>query len=251
MKKRTVVANWKMNPESMEDAFAIAAHAESSRVALSKTELIICPPAIFLEPIARTAHTFSIGAQNVAASPDSAQTGELSAFMLKNSGVSHVIIGHSERRAMGENNMLVNGKVLYALKSGLSVVVCVGEKMRDVDGFYLKDISSGLEEGLAGVQKKNLSRVMIAYEPIWAIGKHAKGAASPADVLEISLYIKKILMRMFGKEGGNVSLLYGGSVDAKNAADFVKNGGVDGLLVGRESINTKTFPILLSLVDAV
>lgn len=241
-----VVGNWKMNPQSVEEALTLFRGIAVGAAAARHAEVVIASPAVYLEALSREKSPMKLGAQNVFASDKStSHTGEISGAMLKNLKVSHVIIGHSERRKMGENNAVVNEKLLSALKDGFISIVCIGEDRRDLDGFYLTTLAKQIEEALSKVQKKFAQNVLIAYEPVWAIGKDSKGPATPADVLEIVLYIKKVLHRLWGKEGAKVRVLYGGSVDAKNAKEFVVGGGVDGLLVGRESLNAKAFSELL------
>ncbi|MHB1118122.1 MAG: triose-phosphate isomerase family protein, partial [Minisyncoccota bacterium] len=192
-----------------------------------------------------------IGAQNTWMENEGAYTGEISPSMLASLKISHVIIGHSERRALGESDELVNKKILAAIKAGLTAVLCVGEGERDPDGEYLKYISRQIKIALAGVAKKDLIRIVIAYEPVWAIGKHALRAASADDALEVAILIKKTLADLYGKDGGVVPVLYGGSVDAKNAGEFLMKSHVDGLLVGRASLDPKVFGEILKSADTI
>jgi triosephosphate isomerase len=152
---------------------------------------------------------------------------------------------------MGETDELVNKKVLAAIKSGLTVVLCVGEKERDQDGEYLKGIAAQLKIALRGVLKKDIAQVVIAYEPIWAIGKNALRAATPEDALEVSISIQKTLADLYSGPASEIKVLYGGSVDAKNGTDFLLKSRMVGLLVGRTSLDVVAFTELLKKADAI
>ena len=249
MKKRTVIANWKMNPQDIDTAASIFGDTEKVSSTLKNTVVVVCPPHVYLESIGDARKKTYLGAQNISALPEGAHTGEISVSMVKNLGATHVIVGHSERRLAGETNAMVADKVAILQKAGLVPVVCVGETVRDSEGHYLADLAEQLEVGLSKVQKKNIAKLIVAYEPVWAIGKESAGPATPADVRETSLYILRILTRLFGKDANKVTILYGGSVDAKNALSFLAEGGVSGLLVGRVSLTPKAFKSLLTAVD--
>ena len=167
-------------------------------------------------------------------------------------GVSYVIVGHSERRnppaGVGETDEIVSKKAVAALVEGISPIVCVGEAVHDADGAYLSILKEQLKNSLAGVPKSAVSRIVIAYEPIWAIG--AKEAMKPEQIRETTLFIKKTVADIFGRDAGlDLPVLYGGSVNWRNAADIIRNGDVQGLLVGRESVNIPGFIELAKAVD--
>ncbi|MEK7148438.1 MAG: triose-phosphate isomerase [Patescibacteria group bacterium] len=269
--KKLIIGNWKMYPASVKDAKAKFTAIKKVASALRNVQTVICPPFVYASDLKKlvTGHRVVVGAQNAWFENEGAYTGEVSPAMIKSLGLEHVIIGHSERRAMGETDELINKKVLAAVKAGLTVVLCVGEHERDVDGAYLKFISEQIKAALRGVQKKDLMKVGIAYEPIWAIGKHAVHAASPDDALEVSILIKKTLADLYGlpatanrskgtvwrwqagKDGSAVLILYGGSVDAKNAWEFLMKSQIDGLLVGRASLDPKIFGEILKSADQI
>jgi triosephosphate isomerase len=203
--------------------------------------LVIAVPSLYIEPLAKM-KKMAIAAQNLFWEESGAYTGEISGAMLAKSGVKYVIIGHSERRAMGETSEMANKKVKAALKAGLKPILCIGESVRDEKGEYHALIKAELTASLAGLKKANLKSIIIAYEPVWAIGKSATREATPAESYEMSIFIKKVLSDMFGAETAkSVPLLYGGSVNSKNAESFLADGGVDGVLVGRESLNPLKF----------
>lgn len=255
--KKIIIGNWKMYPTSLKDAQEKFKGIKKVASTLRNVQTVICPPFVYVSDLKKliTGHRCVLGAQNAWIENEGAYTGEVSPVMLTSLKLSHVILGHSERRAVvngcGETDELVNKKVVAAIKAGLTVVLCVGETERDPDGEYLKHISSQIKIALKGITKKDLARIVVAYEPIWAIGKHALRAASAEDALEVSILIKKTLADLYGKEGGVVAILYGGSVDVKNAWEFLTKSHVDGLLVGRASLDPKVFGEILKSADSI
>ena len=251
--KRLIIGNWKMNPITLDEAKKIAAKIKRIAPALTGTETVIAPPLPFLVScgVRNKIKNFGLGAQSVSLEIDRGPyTGEVSATMLGEVGVEYVIVGHSEQRAKGESDEIVSKKVKAVLGAGLSPVVCVGEKVRDEAGDYLNILKNQIKNSLAGVEAKDAQKIVLAYEPVWAIG-----AAEPMkndDIYESSLFVKKVFSDMFGPEAGvKVKVLYGGSVNYRNAGDIVRVGKVDGLLVGRESVNAPGFVELLKAVDGV
>ena len=153
---------------------------------------------------------------------------------------------------MGETDELVSQKIRAALNAGLRPIVCIGEKTRNQSGEYLQFLRNQLSICLSLLKKKHFSEIIIAYEPVFAIGKSFAEAMQAREILETVLYIKKVLNDIFGKESASCAcILYGGSVNWENAKAIIETGGVNGLLVGRESLNVETFPKLLTSVDAV
>jgi triosephosphate isomerase len=151
---------------------------------------------------------------------------------------------------MGETDEMVSKKIALAIDTGLKPILCVGESEHDSHGVYLDTLKNQIKMSLQKVQKKYISELIIAYEPIWAIG--AKEPMSTSVINEMVIFVKKVVSDMYGHENGiSIPVLYGGSVSFRNAADIVSNGGVNGLLVGRESINPEGFVELLKAVDAI
>jgi triosephosphate isomerase len=174
--------------------------------------------------------------------------------MIYNLGVKYVIVGHSERRSSlagaGEINEIVNKKVKAAISAGLIPILCVGENVRDENHEYLNFVKKQIEECLNGVSKNLIAKVIIAYEPVWAIGKGAF-PATPEEFREMNIFIKKILSDKFGvKEASKVKIIYGGSVDDKNALDFIKDGQADGFLPGRASLDAEKFSKIIKICEA-
>jgi len=256
-KKKIIIANWKMNPVTYKEAEHIFKSILKAISYKPKTEVVICPPVIFLPSLLHLLKAKSnkqkavLGAQNVFYEESGAHTGEISAEMVYDIGGRYVILGHSERRAMGENNEDINKKVKSALPAGLVPVICIGEKERDENHEYLKLVKEQLEISLKNILKDSVSKIIIAYEPIWAIGKNAVREANPLEFLEMKIFIKKVLSIMFGVKTKMPRIIYGGSVHPKNVASFLKEGQADGFLVGRDSLDAKKFSEIVRITENV
>jgi len=254
MKKHNlVVANWKMNPESPEEAKKVFNGAKLAAKGLKNTDVIVCPPFPFISLFSKTAlpKNLFLGAQNVSTEIKGAFTGEVSAEMIKNFGAKFVIVGHSERRAMGESNEIVRKKLQITFDTGLTPILCIGEKERDKEGTHLSFIKNQIKECLVGLHKKYLIGITIAYEPIWAIGKSYKEAMSPTDIHVTVLYIKKVLTEIYGRDIANsAKILYGGSVEAENAYEMLDIGNIEGFLVGHASLVPEEFKKVIQVADA-
>jgi len=244
-KAKLIVANWKMNPETSEKAKAIASDMARGSRAFGSIKLVLCPPFVFLGDVAKAVSVskkVALGAQDVFIGKGAAHTGEVSPEMLKGAGVKYVIVGHSERRAEGETDEIVREKLSGALACGLKVIVCVGEKERNEHGDQFKEVKRELESALFKLPRKFVKNLIIAYEPVWAIGKSEKEAMKPEELHEMAIFIKRVASDLLGKAGiEKILILYGGSVTHTNAKEIVEKGNVDGLLVGRESLKTKEF----------
>ena len=214
MIKKLIVGNWKMNPVSIEKAKRIYRSINNISKKLSHTNVVICPPFVYLKTFLgkNSKSSIQIGAQDVFAEEEGAFTGEISPLMLKDIGVSYVIVGHSERRNKGETDEIISKKVQIVLDSAMSPILCIGEKERDAGGNYLHFIKNQIKSSLNKVSKRNINKLIIAYEPLWAIG--AKEAMNPSDIHEMSLFIKKVLADIYGhNEAVSTQVLYGGAVN--------------------------------------
>ncbi len=243
MAKKIIIGNWKMNPLIQKEAEKLFEGVAKSVSRIKKTDVVICAPFIYLEELSevRTSKV-SLGAQDAYPGDVGAFTGEVSAEMLYELGVRYAVIGHSERRAQGETGQLINKKIKGALASGIRPILCVGESERDENHGYFSLMKKQLEESLVGVSRNSISKVIIAYEPIWAISSTAnRRDATPEDSREMAVFIKKTLSDKYGSEGAAVRIIYGGSVNEKDADGFLKEGGVDGVLVGKASLDAKKF----------
>lgn len=251
--KKIIVANWKMNPLNTKDAIKLFSSIKSTSQKNKKTSVVVCSPSIFLPVLSKySSIKCALGAQNMHFETNGAFTGEISAKMLKDSKVSYVILGHSERRAMGEDDIFINQKIKMAIKSGITPILCVGEKERTGDAWYLHAVKTQVDGCLEGLRPSDLAKIVIAYEPVWAIGKDSVRVATPSECEEMVIYIRKVLSDKFGAKNAQTPMIvYGGSVDSKEAQDFMMNGGIDGFLVGRASLNPKEFEKIVQIVDLI
>ena len=252
--KKIIIANWKMNPLSLTEAKRIFLGIKKTAHTLRNVQSVVCPPALYISELKKlvSGHRCVLGTQDVFFERNGAYTGEMSAAMLAKTGAKYAIVGHSERRAFGETDEVVNKKILAALKEGLVAVLCVGERERDEHARYFDFIRGELEGALRGVPKNMIQKLIIAYEPIWAVGREAKGSDTPEGTFETTLFIRKILADIFDKKTAmSMPVLYGGSVNEKNAREFLLHGGVQGLLVGRASLIGAQFTEILKEADRV
>lgn len=248
--KKIVIANWKMNPVSSIEAIGLVKNILKDFKKIKNTEIVFCPPFIYLENLKKNFKKYSFGAQDLYPIDRGAHTGEVSYKMLDNLGINYAILGHSERRAKGESNILINQKIKSLLKTNISPVICVGEKERDENHEYINFIQNQILECLEGINKKVLEKLIIAYEPVWAIGKDATREATPAEFNEIKIFIQKVISDKFGsKIAKQIPIIYGGSVDDKNIAGFLKEGESDGFLVGRASLEPKKFLKIINFTE--
>lgn len=247
-----IVGNWKMNPATIGKAreLFLSIRKEIGRKKLD-TQIAIAPPFPFLSEMERLSPSQRIGlsAQDVYFENIGAHTGEVSLPMLKSVGVSSVIVGHSERRAAGESDEEIYKDIQTIFKSTLTAIICVGEQARDQHGNYFGIVEAQLRSAIRSVPKNKLKQLVIAYEPVWAIGtgKHA----TPEDVHEMKLFIQKIIADQFGRNAiAKVRILYGGSVKKKNAEELLTVGGVDGFLIGGSSLKAKEFASIIHIAEA-
>lgn len=248
--KKLVVGNWKMNPASFKDAEKLFSNIAKNLKNIKKTEVVIAPPYVFIEKLSKIkTGKVKLGAQNAFYEKSGAFTGEVSFKMLENMKVKYAILGHSERRELGETNTEINKKIKSVLSAGMTPVLCVGEKDRDENHEYLNVISNQITECLFGLSKNNITDVVIAYEPVWAIGKGAVREATGSEFLEVSIYIKKVLSDKF--KNSNVTMLYGGSVHPENSKEFLMEGKADGFLVGRDSLDPKKFLEIINITEKI
>jgi triosephosphate isomerase len=246
-----VIANWKMNPHDMKEAKKLFTGIKKVSAKIpSNVQAVICPPLIYLADLAKSycGNKIKFGAQNASIHSNkiSESTGEISAEMLKDVGVKYILIGHSERRELGETNEIISKKIEQVLGARLTPVLCVGEKERDYTGDYLRFIEEQLYESLAEVPKSKIKNILIAYEPVWAIGQ-GHNAMSGHELHQMTIFIKKVLSKIYDKKTAmSVKILYGGSVDEENAKQILEEGEVNGLLVGRASLDYYAFGDLLA-----
>lgn len=249
MRRPIIAGNWKMNKTILE-AIELVNGLKRQLYDINNMDIVVCPPFTALcdvnEVIMET--NITLGAQDLFWEENGAFTGEISAKMLKDVGCQYVIIGHSERRQyFGETNETVNKKLKIALKTDLLPIVCVGEKLEEKDkGLTFDVIKDHIENGLAGLSSDDILKVIIAYEPVWAIGTGRN--ATPQQAQEAHSYIRKLLTNLFDKEtAGTVRIQYGGSIKPENIKDIMKQPDVDGGLVGGASLDLASFVQIVKL----
>ena len=246
MRKVFIAGNWKMY-KTRAEARAVAGEL-AQYAADVKHRVMIAPPFTALGAVSEALRGSNIllGAQNMAAAEEGAHTGEISVLMLKDCGVSIVILGHSERRHVyGETNELINTKVKLALQHEMEVILCVGELLEEREaGKAAEVVQRQLVEGLKGVSVEQLPKITIAYEPVWAIGTGK--TATPEDADDIHKVIRKELENMYNRDAAEqMTIQYGGSVKPNNIGDLMAKENIDGALVGGASLKTETFvPIM-------
>lgn len=228
-----IAANWKMNktlPEALD--FIDTLHFPAN------INTVLCPPSIALSAIAEAAPMANVGAQHMHGEVSGAFTGELSAEMIASTGASYVIIGHSERRQLfAESDELVNLKTRRAIETHLKPIICVGESLEEREsGNTLDVIRTQLTAALAGVES---SELLIAYEPVWAIGTGK--TATPAQAQEVHAFIRKLLRDLLAERAEEIPLLYGGSVKAANSHELLSQNDINGALIGGASLKTDEF----------
>ncbi|MCD6452544.1 MAG: triose-phosphate isomerase [Acidobacteria bacterium] len=250
MRKPLIVANWKMNKTVAEAESFIAQFLSLLPSELKDIEVAIAPPFTALHPLAKRLEGSGIklAAQNVFYEEKGAFTGEISPKMLAELGCSYVIVGHSERRRyFGETDEMVNRKVRAALSCSLTPIICIGETLEERENEKTMEVvGSGLSEALKGVELEDPLSVVIAYEPIWAIG--TGHTATPDQANEVHEFIRKKLMEGFGEKiGEGIRIIYGGSVNAVNVSNLFKEREIDGALVGGASLKPDSFATIIRL----
>ncbi len=251
MSAKLIIANWKMNPETKEQAEHIASEIRAKTKG-AKSKVVMCPPFVYIHEVAEKisgAKNIMLGAQDVFQNAGSAHTGEVSPEMLKSAGVKYIIVGHSEKRAAGDTDEVVREKLFTALKK-FKAILCVGEKERNTEGEYFSEIQYQLKSALTKLPKMFVKNLVIAYEPVWAIGKSEKEAMKPHELAEMVIFIKRVVSDILKiKNPKKIMILYGGSVTAGNAKNIIEGGNVSGLLVGRESLKAEEFSELVKELD--
>ncbi len=249
-----LIGNWKMAPEKASDALTLAKKTQAIAREYKKTlNTIICVPSIHIAPLTKTIKTtLGIGGQSVAARPDIAQTGYMSAGMLKSYGASYCIVGHSEVRARGENDADTLAEVLTLVAKKVSPIICVGEKERDAHGWYLSTVKGQVETIINGIPRAQLKNLIFAYEPVWAIGADAVREATVAECREMIIFIRKVIADATDEKiAKSIRIIYGGSVNEENVAAFVLESGAQGFLVGRLSLDAKRFGTLAKILSQI
>jgi len=245
-RKPVIAANWKMNKTHLEAIYFVEALRNKLKPGISdKVDIVICPPFTAIRSVQTTIDgddlPFAVGAQNMSWEASGAYTGEISAGMLLKLAVSYVIVGHSERREyFGETNKDVNRKVVAALANGLVPIMCVGETLaeRESGGTEAK-VAGQVRQGLDGIGSEAVSGMVIAYEPIWAIGTGR--TASADDAQQTILLVRNTVREVAPDAADEVRIQYGGSVKAGNMSELMSQPDIDGGLVGGASLDPEEF----------
>jgi len=243
LRKPIIAGNWKMNKLTSE-AVELAREVKNKTGTIADREIVLCPPFTVLSSVKEVIKGSSIklGAQNMYWEVRGAYTGEVSPTMLKDIGCNYVILGHSERRQyFGETNKTVNKKAKIAFSIGLIPIVCVGETLQQREkGETLTVIEEQVKTGLSGLTKEESKGLVVAYEPVWAIGTGK--TATPEEAEEVQRFIRKLLGQMFGKENAQaIRILYGGSINPDNISVLMSCEDIDGGLIGGASLNVESF----------
>ena len=250
MRKKIVAGNWKMNL-NLQDGVALAKEINEALVAEKPNcDVVICTPFIHLASVANVldSSVVGLGAENCADKEKGAYTGEVSAEMVKSTGAQYVIIGHSERRGYyNETPEVLKEKVLLALKNGLKVIFCIGESLEEREANKQNEVvKAELEGSVFNLTAEEFKNIIVAYEPIWAIGTGKTATADQAE--EIHAYIRSVIADKYGKEvADDTTILYGGSCKASNAPELFAKPDIDGGLIGGASLKAADFK---GIIDA-
>ncbi len=241
-RRKLFAANWKMN-KTIPEAVSFISDFKNS-VKKNDNEIVICPPFTALNEVKKSIKgtKIKLGAQNMHFEEKGAFTGEISAAMLKGTGCEYVILGHSERRHYSnETDELINKKIKTALKNNLKIILCIGETLEQRQGNEtMRIIESQLKNCLKHIPDNEMKNIAIAYEPVWAIGTGKN--ATPAQAEEAHKFIRQLLKKSYNESiSNNTRILYGGSVNEKNARELLAMKNIDGFLIGGASLNPRSF----------
>jgi triosephosphate isomerase (TIM) len=252
--RRTIIAgNWKMY-KTLKEGEELVVGLKREIYNLESLDIVVCPPYTLLAYLADALESSNIalGAQDLYWQNEGAFTGEVSGRMLKDAGCKFVIIGHSERRQFfGETNETVNNKLKSALENGLTPIVCVGESLGEREkGFTFKVIEDHVSNGLKGIEGDDSLKIVLAYEPVWAIGTGK--TATPAQAQEVHKYIRGLLAKLYNKDiADEIRIQYGGSVKPDNIVELMTQPDVDGALVGGASLKVESFAEIAKKANGV
>ncbi len=243
MRKPIIAGNWKLN-NTVKESIELASSLKDSLSGISDIDIVICPVFTSLSAVkdAIADSNIKLGAQDVFWQDSGAFTGEVSALMLADVGVEYVIIGHSERRQyFGETNETVNRKIKAVLKHGLTPIVCLGEVLEEREESKTFDvIKTQLNESFAGMSAEDMKKIVIAYEPVWAIGTGK--TATPEQAEEVHKYVRDLIAERYDQQTASVvRIQYGGSVKPENISELIAQPDIDGALVGGASLKAEAF----------
>lgn len=249
-RNKLLIGNWKLNPTSLTQAKSLAKEIIKLASPIRGVDFVLCPSTLHVATLKSDyrGKKVSFGAQDISLHVEGAHTGDVSVKQLTNLGLEYVIIGHSERRAnrqvggYDESDSLIAQKVRLAVDNKITPIVCIGETQRSADGQYLQEIKDQLYGSLETLRDKDLAKIIIAYEPVWAIGKGIEQSITGHDLHEMYLYLHKLLTERWGVTvAKKVRIIYGGSVKPGNASFLSAEGMMAGFLVGSASMDAKDF----------
>ena len=249
-RKPLLAGNWKMH-KTIPEALELVNGLKINLAGVTDREILVCPTFVSLYPVSQAikGSNIKLGAQNLFWESKGAFTGEIAPGMLVDSGCKYAIIGHSERRQFfGETDETVNKKMLAAFNAGLTPIVCVGETLEEREkGIAYTVIERQVRNGMAGLNLEQAKTVVIAYEPVWAIGTGK--TATPAQAQEVHAFIRKLYGQMYGDNASaSIRILYGGSVKPDNVSELMKQEDIDGGLIGGASLDIESFTKLVRYI---
>lgn len=250
MREYLIAGNWKMN-KTVDEAVELVEGLKKLVKGDEKAGILVCPPFVNIQKVAELCKgtTIKVGAQNMSDKDSGAYTGEISADMLKAVGAEYVILGHSERRSYyGETDVIVNAKMKKALEKGLKPVMCIGETLEERESGKMNEVlSAQVTGGLVDLSKDDMANVVIAYEPVWAIGTGV--TATDEQAQDTQKYVRSIVVDMFGAEVADaVTIQYGGSMKPANAKGLLAMDDIDGGLIGGAALKAEDF---YGIIDSV
>jgi len=251
MRKKVIAGNWKMYKSNSEAKELVEGLLDNTNE-IVKTGMIVCPPYTALSLVSELANgsSLQVGAQNMYWEPQGAFTGEISTEMIKSTGATYVIIGHSERRQFfGETDETVNKKLKAALESGLNPIVCIGESLDEREsGVTNEVVGNQVEKALAGISAEDMQKVILAYEPIWAIGTGK--TATPDQAQDVHKFIRSVLTKLYNNDvAEDIIIQYGGSVKPENATELLSQPDIDGALVGGACLKADSFAGIIKAAE--
>ena len=247
--KPLIVANWKMNPQTLAEAKQLFDSVRKGLENIKNTIVVICPPFLYISNLKSKILNLKLGGQDCFWEKSGAFTSGISPFMLKNLGCDYVILGHSERRIhFGDTNEIINKKIKTAISAGLKPIFCIGETEKEKkEGETESVLTTQIEKGLIGISADQIKDIVIAYEPVWAIG--TGNPCSPGETKKAILFIREIISKLYPEIIiDNLRILYGGSVNGENAEDYFLKSGIDGFILGGASLKPKE---LIKIVEIV
>ena len=248
--KALIIANWKMNPATYKEAKSLAETTKAVSAKAKDVTVVIAPPSLYLRELSKSKTTkISWAVQHARTNDTGANTGDISIAQSKDSGATYVIMGHAERRDMGETDQSVKTKLVRALELNMTPIVCIGEPTRAADevGAHFEYVRGQIRTIFSGISVPALKKILIVYEPRWTIGGTV--SMTPHDMHEMSVFIRKVLVESHGESGLQVQVLYGGSINETNAVSMLQNGDVKGLLIGHASVDAQQFSTLIRSIQ--